>query len=83
MNNIKMKKEDIMGLNGEKMLQSLKHLSQVDKMKQVEPMSYAPVSYTHLDVYKRQLSMCAEQISFQSFLSGIRQRAFLNYRDFL
>ena len=41
MNNIKMKKEDIMGLNGEKMLQSLKHLSQVDKMKQVEPMSYA------------------------------------------
>ena len=30
-----------MGLNGEKMLQSLKHLSQVDKMKQVEPMSYA------------------------------------------
>ena len=24
-----------MGLNGEKMLQSLKHLSQVDKMKQV------------------------------------------------
>ena len=40
MNNIKMKKEDIMGLNGEKMLQSLKHLSQVDKMKQVEPMSY-------------------------------------------
>ena len=30
-----------MGSNGEKMLQSLKHLSQVDKMKQVEPMSYA------------------------------------------
>ena len=30
-----------MGLNGEKMLQNLKRLSQVDKMKQVEPLSYA------------------------------------------
>ena len=27
-----------MGLNGEKMLQNLKRLSQVDKMKQVEPL---------------------------------------------
>ena len=60
-----------MGLNGEKMLQSLKHLSQVDKMKQVEPMSYALFPGYHCPLMGAMLTIRAIKDIYSKLPEGV------------